>query len=147
MSLTVPNPAQPGMNLVFVDLWQQPPASQLAATGQRHRYQLTLPAGATSLRVCLAYTDLPMRSLQNNLNLFVQKPDLTKVVGNEQVPNSLKIPDPDNNVESVRIDNPPAGVYLIQVAATNLLKGPQDYALVVTALLPAGASLSGLTPI
>jgi hypothetical protein len=50
-----------------------------------------------------------MRALQNNLNLFVQKSDLTKMLGNEQLPNSLKIPDPDNNVESVRIDTPSAG--------------------------------------
>jgi serine protease AprX len=147
MSLTVPNPAQPGMNLTFVDLWQQPSASQLTATGQRHLYQLTLPARTAFLRICLAYTDLPMRSLQNNLNLFLQKPDLTKLVGNEQLPNSLKIPDPDNNVESIRLETPQAGNYLIQVAATNLLKGPQDYALVVTALSPAGVNPLVLTRI
>jgi hypothetical protein len=35
-------------------------------------------------------------------------------------------------VEIVRITAPGAGTYFIQVFATNLLKPPQDFALVVT---------------
>lgn len=61
---------------------------------------------------------------------------------NAQIPNSLNIPDPDNNVEAVRIENVPVGTYLIQVTASNLLKGPQDFALVVT-----GENVSTLVPI
>ncbi len=53
-------------------------------------------------------------------------------MGNENLPMSLKIPDPDNNVEVVRLENPQKGNYLIQISATNLLKLPQDFALVVT---------------
>jgi hypothetical protein len=42
----------------------------------------------------------------------------------------------------VRLDNPAPGEYLIQLSATNLLQGPQDFALVVSgdlgsALAPA----------
>ena len=48
--------------------------------------------------------------------------------------------DTDNNVEVVRIENPPIGDYYIQITATNLLQVPQDYALVV-----AGELSSGLT--
>ena len=47
--------------------------------------------------------------------------------------------DAKNNVEIVRIDQPPPGDYLIQVAATNLLSTRgQDFALVVTGDLKSG---------
>ena len=115
---------------------------QFTSTGQRFRFQLSLAAPSSVLSICIAYTDLPARALQNNLNLFVQKPDNTKVVGNAQLPMSLNIPDPDNNVEIVRLPDAAAGIYIIQISATNLLRGPQDFALVVT-----GENLSGLTPI
>jgi hypothetical protein len=91
-----------------------------------------VPAGAPRLHVSLAYTDLPARALQNNLNLFMQLPDGSKQIGNARLPDTLNIPDTDNNVESIRLDNPPPGNYLLQVTATNLLAGPQDFALVVT---------------
>lgn len=131
MATSVPNPTKPNLRLEFLDPWQQP-AAQFSTTGQRFRFQFDLTAPAPLLSICMAYTDLPARALQNNLNLFVQKPDNTKVFGNAQLPLSLNIPDPDNNVELVRLQDAPAGTYLIQITATNLLRGPQDFALVVT---------------
>ncbi len=128
---TIPNPARPQMEVRFVDDWQAP-AQSFAVTGQRKRYQFSVAAPAGPLRICLAYTDLPMRALQNDLNLFLQLPSGQKTFGNAQVSDSLHIPDPANNVEIIRIDNPASGQYLVQIAATNLLKGPQDFALVVT---------------
>jgi hypothetical protein len=86
------------------------------------------------------WTDLPARALQNNLNLFVAEPSGAKRLGNEDLPGSLHIPDPDNNVEVVRIDDPAPGTYLLQVSATNLLRGPQDFALVVTGALQSNLS-------
>lgn len=130
MSRTIPNPIQPGMKLEFFDNWKEA-SSYLSATGQRRRFQVTVAAGQP-LRVCLAYTDPPGRALQNNLNLLLEDPTGKKWMGNEQVPMALNIPDPTNNVEIVRIDSPPAGIYLIQITATNLLRPPQDFALVVT---------------
>lgn len=130
MEHTVPNPLQPTLALQFVDNWQFP-AGQFTATGQRRRYQFTVPAGTSRLGITLAYTDLPARGLQNNLNLFLQLPDNRKSMGNARLPDSLNIPDTDNNVESIRLENPPPGTYLLQVSATNLLAGPQDFALVV----------------
>lgn len=127
---TLPNPSRPNLRVEFEDNWQQG-AQKFAVTGQRVRFQFNVQALSSSLRICLAYTDLPARALQNNLNLFVQRPDGSKLMGNEALPNGLNIPDPDNNVELVRIDNPDVGTYLIQITASNLLKGPQDYALVV----------------
>jgi subtilisin family serine protease len=131
MQRTVPNPAQPALVLQFIDNWQNA-ADQFTATGQRRRYRFTVPAGTPRLSVTLAYTDLPARALQNNLNLFMQLPDNSKLIGNAKLPDTLNIPDTDNNVECIRIENPPAGNYLLQVSATNLLSGPQDFALVVT---------------
>jgi subtilisin family serine protease len=130
MQRTIPNPTQPALLLHFVDNWQNA-ADQFTAIGRR-RYRFTVPAGIPRLSVTLAYTDLPARALQNNLNLFMQLPDNSKLIGNGKLPDTLNIPDPDNNVESIRIDHPPAGTYLLQVTASNLLAGPQDFALVVS---------------
>ena len=57
----------------------------------------------------------------------------TKWVGNEKLPDALTLPDRDNNVETIHLTNPATGTYIIQVFASNLLKAPQDFALVVTA--------------
>ena len=141
MATSVPNPTNAKLRLEFVDSWQNG-ALQFTTTGQRFRFQFSLAAPSPVLSICIAYTDLPARALQNNLNLFVQKPDNTKVVGNAQLPMSLNIPDPDNNVEVVRLPNAAAGTYIIQISASNLLRGPQDFALVVT-----GENLSSLTQI
>ena len=87
----------------------------------------------------MAYTDVPVRALQNNLNLIVMHVDSgTKWLGNASLPDALIFPDPDNNVETVRIATPLQGNYLVQVLVGNMLKPPQDFALVVTAVgLPA----------
>ncbi len=130
---SIPTPLDPGLKLEFVDGWQ-PDDPKLERTGQAFRYTVRASAGRP-LRVCLAYTDLPGRGLQNNLNLTVEDPTGRRWLGNEDVPMSLRIPDPDNNVETVRIDDAPAGEYLIQVSAWNLLQAPQDFALVVAGAL------------
>ncbi len=129
VSRSLPNHTAPAARLEFEDDWQ--PGAGFNRTGETRRYELQLGPGTSSLRVCLAYTDHPARALQNNLNLFLERPDLTKVLGNEALPNSLKIPDPDNNVEIVRLDAAPPGTYRIQVIAANILKPPQDFALVI----------------
>ena len=132
MTTTIPNSDDPGRLLKFVDTWQKP-ASQLAQTGDCRRYQFVV-SGEIPLRICLAWSDLPGRALQNNLNLFLQHlPTGRKWAGNEDLPLRLQgIPDPENNVEVLRLDAPAAGPYLIQITASNLLRGPQDFALVVT---------------
>ncbi|MEZ4661747.1 MAG: S8 family serine peptidase [Caldilineaceae bacterium] len=130
MPLVIPN-TQEQFRLEFVDAWADP-ALQLAASGDKIAFRLMVQE-ARPLRICLAWTDLPARALQNNLNLFVQHlPSGPKWLGNATAPSSLKIPDPDNNVEIVRLEAPAAGEYEIQIVAANLLRGPQDYALVIT---------------
>jgi len=134
MRFAIPNAAEPGLQLQFVDEWKTPNTA-FVRTGQRRRFQFTLPRTAPELRICLAYTDVAARALQNNLNLMVQQVGTgTKWMGNATLPDVLTLPDPDNNVEVVRVQNAAAGPYLIQVFVGNLLKSPQDFALVVTAV-------------
>jgi subtilisin family serine protease len=141
MANAIPNPANPQLTLQFVDNWQDQ-ASQFVRTGQRKRYQFNL-ASAGELRLCLAYTDRAARGLQNNLNLVLQNVNTSqKWMGNADLPDRLVLPDPDNNVEAIRIPNAAAGAYLVQVFVGNLLASPQDFALVVT-----GSDVSALNEI
>jgi serine protease AprX len=132
LTTTVPNPAEPDLRLEFVDCWETPNL-QLGETGERRRFQVDVEAGMP-LRLCMAYTDLPGRSLQNDLSVMVQDPTGAKIAGNTGLPEITKS-DVDNNVEVIRVDDPAPGRWLIQVFARNLLRPPQDYALVVTGAL------------
>ena len=131
MFSTLPNPANPKLKLEFVDSWVSNPSVTLRATGDYRRFTISVDSGLP-LRICLAYTDVPGRALQNNLNLLVQTPSNAKLTGNFQLRMGLLPLDTDNNVEVVRIEAPAKGDYLIQVTAANLLKPPQEFALVVS---------------
>lgn len=136
----IPHAARPALKLEFLDPWKDP-AEQFSRSGQRFRHQVSV-AGGADLRICLAWTDAPDRGLQNSLVLLVQHLQSNqKWVANADVPLAIASPDPDNNVQLVRIDQPLAGDYLIQISARNLLKPDQDYALVV-----AGELSSTLAP-
>jgi subtilisin family serine protease len=131
---TVPNPGNPTLKLEFYDNWKSP-NQHFKATGSRIRLKVGVAAGGP-LRICLAYTDQPGRGVQNNLNLFLEVPkSSTKLFGNPKVPRGFNGPDANNNVEIIRVDNAPAGDYLIAVVASNILRPPQDFALVVTGRL------------
>jgi serine protease AprX len=132
LTTTIPNPAEPDLQLEFVDCWETPNL-QLGETGERRRFNLDVEGGMP-LRLCLAYTDLPGRSLQNDISFMVQDPTGTKIAGNMGLPDITKS-DVDNNVEVIRVDDPAPGRWLIQVFARNLLRPPQDYALVATGAL------------
>ena len=132
LTTTVPNPAEPDLRLEFVDCWETPNL-QLGETGERRKFQVDVEAGMP-LRLCMAYTDLPGRSLQNDLSVMVQDPTGAKIAGNTGLPEITRS-DVDNNVEVIRVDDPAPGRWLIQVFARNLLRPPQDYALVVTGSL------------
>jgi subtilisin family serine protease len=126
----IPSAVNPALRVEFRDTWRTE-AAQFTRSGQAFRFLVDV-AGGDSLRICLTWTDAPDRGLQNSLVLLVEhQPSRRRWVANADVPLALMTPDPDNNVHIVRIATPPAGRYLIQVAARNLLKPPQDYALVV----------------
>jgi subtilisin family serine protease len=134
----IPSPAVPNLRLEFRDTWKTP-SDQFERTGQRFRYRVDVSGG--TLSICLVWTDAPGRGLQNSLALLVENAGSNKKwVANADLPLAIMKPDPDNNVQLVRIDLPPAGQYVIQVFARNLLRPPQDFALVV-----AGQLTSALT--
>jgi serine protease AprX len=131
MPWTIPSPSSPDLQLEFQDAWVG--AEQLfSRTGQRFRFQASA-SGGNQLRICLTWTDLPMRALQNDLDLTVQHiPSGQKWIGNKDLPLRITAFDVENNVEVVRVDDPPEGGYLVQVSAKNLLGTQQDFALVMT---------------
>jgi serine protease AprX len=134
MGWAIPNQSEPWFKLEFIDTWDKK-EKQFVRTGQRAQFRFSIEEGDW-LRICLVYTDAPGRALQNNLNLFMEhEQSASRWIGNPHVPKDLKIPDPDNNIEVVRLENPAPGDYLIQISARNLLRTPQDYALVVTGAL------------
>jgi len=134
---TIPSAGAPALQLEFLETWRTPPL-QVARTGQRFRPRVR-GAGDAELRLFLAWTDPPGRGLQNSLALMVQHLQSSqKWVANAAIPLAISVPDPDNNVQIIRIANPPTGDYLIQILARNLLKPSQDYALVVVGELSGG---------
>jgi hypothetical protein len=132
MTNTLPHPGN-GLKLDFDDRWLEQ-GHGLAAHGARERFEIDIDSGA-QLRVCLAWTDPPARSLQNSLVLLVDHRE-QKWIGNPNAATLLKVAgnasDPNNNVQVVRIRAPAAGTYTIAVTASNLLLPPQCFALVVT---------------
>jgi hypothetical protein len=81
--------------------------------------------------VVLAYSDYPGASLVNNLNLVVTAPDGTVYVGNQREGGSAAL-DVVNNVEVVHVPEPTVGQWTIDVVGSNVPRGPQRYALVVS---------------
>lgn len=136
MPWAIPNAAEPDLKLEFLDTWRDV-TRQFTGTGQRFRYRVTV-GSARELRFCLAYTDIPARSLQNDLNLRIELPGGGYLLGNEKRPRKITQLDRDNNVEIVRIAAPAAGSYLIQISVGNFLGKKQDFALVVTGDLKSG---------
>lgn len=108
-------------------------------------YQTTINIlpGSDFLRIALVWIDYPGVYIQNNLQLNIRKPDGVGLPGNNEhlyykndpllESNDLAgIPfDKINNVELIRIENPPAGEYTLRVSAENTSRNNQGYALVV----------------
>jgi serine protease AprX len=99
-------------------------------TGQKSTTTITVPAGSGNLRIAMAYTDFPGDSLVNNLNLIVTAPSGTRYTGNQKTSagGSLAL-DSTNNVEVVDITSAAAGKWTIDVVASSVSPGPQDFAL------------------
>jgi subtilisin-like proprotein convertase family protein/subtilisin family serine protease len=99
------------------------------ATGDVHAERFTVASRAAPLRVVMAYSDAPGPQLVNNLNLLLTAPDGTRHAGNGAA-GSLSL-DNRNNVERVEVTNPTPGEWTLQVIASNVPRGPQDFALVM----------------
>lgn len=81
-------------------------------------------------KVTMVYTDYPGPTLINNLNLVVISPDGSRFNGNMfKNPTDSQF-DTKNNVEVVFIEKPDKGKYVIEILASNISIGTQDFALV-----------------
>ena len=91
--------------------------------------EVNVPAGQKTLRIALCYSDFPGRGLINNLNLIVTSPTGKKAVGNQPSGSSSLTLDSANNVEVVEVPKAKSGTWTVDVVASNIAKGPQDFAI------------------
>ena len=91
---------------------------EVLAEGETREYRFRAPGGKP-LCILMAYSDYPGQAvaggLINDLDLTVTGPD-----GRKHYPNSKNGPDRANNVEGVRWERAPAGVYTATVRATSV---------------------------
>ncbi len=119
------NPALAG-NATFVDI------KPGLRTGEVHALEISVQSSMTPLKVTMVYSDYPGSALVNNLNLMLTSPDGSRYLGNQVGSNNLVL-DNKNNVEKLNIVNPLAGTWLVEIVASNVPQGPQDFALVYSA--------------
>jgi serine protease AprX len=99
-------------------------------TGAKSTVAIKVPAGQRKLRIAMCYSDFPGTTLVNNLNLIVTDPAGKKRVGNQSVVAGTALTfDAANNVEVVEVTKASAGTWTVDVIASNVSKGPQDFAL------------------
>lgn len=100
------------------------------ATGQRSTFTINVPSVSKTLRVALAYSDYPGDALVNNLNLIASDPAGKGFVGNRSGSGGATLTlDTSNNVEVIQVRNAKKGNWTINVIASNVPSGPQDFAL------------------
>ena len=116
-------PFGPGGQLVVQD------EANALDTGEEQKVTVTVPVGATSLKVTLVWTDPPGEGLQNDLDLIVSGAGGAERHGNQ--PANATAFDRTNNVEQVVWDHPTSGKVNIVVRAFRVAQFPQSYALVV----------------
>jgi len=105
------------------------------ATGQLAGSSVNVTSTGKTLRIALAYSDFAGERLVNNLNLVVVDPAGKTYVGNQRrIANASLAADSNNNVELVQVANARKGSWSISVVASNVPKGPQDYALAAVAI-------------
>lgn len=100
-------------------------------------YTVNVGASSAPLRCTLVYTDWPGEKLVNRLNLFAFSPGGRYFVGNDF--KGTRVPDATNNVEGIVVEKPQAGGWRLQVVASEVMTGFQDFALVISG---AGVSLA-----
>ena len=99
-------------------------------TGDKSTFTVKVPTASSTLRIALCYSDFPGPSLINNLNLIVTDPAGTRYVGNRpsSAGGALTL-DSTNNVEVVQVGKAKKGNWTVDVVASNVSAGPQDFAL------------------
>ena len=99
-------------------------------TGELSTMTIKVTTSRKTLRIALCYSDFPGTTLVNNLNLIVTDPSGKKRVGNQPSSTDATLMlDSKNNVELVEIPKAKAGTWSVEVMASNVSKGPQDFGL------------------
>lgn len=145
---SIPDLAESELTLSFADLSQAD--TPLLDTGDICEFDLVLRSPG-ELRLCLAWTDIPGRALQNGLVLILTDEAGESWFSNSEAPEHVRfstpdplrnVPgllprDPNNNVHVIRRPAAAAGRYTVSVIADNLLEGPQDFGVAVTGPIDA----------
>jgi serine protease AprX len=99
-------------------------------TGQKSSFTFNVPSANRTLRIVMAYTDFPGSSLVNNLNLIVTDSVGKRFVGNgsSSVTGALSL-DMTNNVEAIHVTKAKRGNWTIEVIASSVSSGKQDFAI------------------
>jgi len=99
-------------------------------TGKKSTVTLHVPTASRTLRIVLCYSDAPGSSLINNLNLIVTDPAGKRYVGNQPTSaGSILTLDATNNVEVIQVAKAKKGSWTLDVVASNVSTGSQDFAL------------------
>lgn len=115
------------------------------ANGASYEKNIVVPAGLTSLKVMLAYSDIgatPGASsvLVNDLDITIVKDGVTTLpwILNGSAPNALATRGVDNlnNIEQITLDNPAAGTYTIKVTGVKVPLNSQEFAVVYDYVAP-----------
>lgn len=120
-------------------------------TGEAVEYMVTIPAGASGLKVALTWTDYPgsttaAKALVNDLDLDAYSPAAARYRGNRYgsvLPRQSVTTATDNDnidiIEGIKVVAPASGIWKVLVTGKNVAMGPQPFALVITyrTLLPA----------
>lgn len=136
MATTLPTPWN-SFDLHLYDNWKVP-ETHLSSL-DRQRFRFTLGSSVPWLRICMSYTDRPGNGVQNAMLMLLHHiPTKQKWMSNEgqlaSLSPSLPFPDRANNTGIIRLANPEAGDYVLQISPQNLpFGGTQDFALVVSA--------------
>jgi len=125
-----------------------------AVIKSQHLIRFQVPPGASGpLRVCLTWTDLPGKHLQNNLQLDLQIPGGTFKLGNEELlfgadPFDPSAGDLHNNVEVIDLPSPAPGLYRARVfAESTLFPNPAGANPLTTTLGSQGFGLTIMGPV
>jgi hypothetical protein len=108
------------------------------ATGATNDITVTVPVGASKLRIMLTWND--PAGIANTSVALVNNLDLTVINGatttlpwildpTSPTTPAIKAVDNVSNIEQVEINNPPAGTYTLRVVGSAIPTGPQQYAL------------------
>jgi len=101
-------------------------------TGEKSTFSVKVSLARKTLRIALCYSDFPGATLINNLNLIVTSPTGTRYVGNRPSSTGTALTlDSTNNAELIQVSSAKTGTWTLDVVASNVSAGPQDFGLAV----------------